>query len=110
MSRDKDLGTRTRMRPENFAPALFAPTAWDALLALFADQRDGMSLAGLAGMCSVPALRLTDHLAQLEDHDLVTGRSDPQTGEVLALLSVKGRGLMRRYLSATSELQLRSRE
>ena len=110
MSRQKEPKVRFRTSTELFSPAMFAAPSADVLLALFAHERDGLSLGKLAAMCSALPLKFTEQLADLEDRSLITGHSDPTRGEVRAIFTADGRELVRRHLSASSELAFSERE
>lgn len=91
-------------RAEFVPPAMFGEAAWDCLLALYADVRRQLSLDELAGLISVPASSLQRFLAHLESRQLVAGEMQGN-GEVRAVLTRGGRGLLETYLSATSNLR-----
>ena len=87
-------------------PAMVEETGWDILLALRSDQRCGLSLGKLGAVISVPQPALIGWLAGLEQRQLITGNTDSLTGEVRAVLTLAGRELLDKYLSATSDLQV----
>jgi DNA-binding MarR family transcriptional regulator len=86
-------------------PAMVEETNWDILLALHSDPRCELTLSRLASLASVTEAGLSQHLASLERHKLITGAQD-QSGELRAFLTPTGRALLNQYLSATSELQV----
>jgi hypothetical protein len=81
-------------------------TAWDILLALHSDQRSGLDLPKLAAVASVSPLILCDWLALLERRHLVTGFQPNPDEDVRAVLTLVGRQLLDRYLTATCDLQV----
>lgn len=106
MSRFKDLQANTPVgiALESVAPPTLTETGWDVLLALFGDEMGGLKLDRLAAVCSVAPLKLTAYLAELENRRLVTGRGDPSTNDVRAILTAHGRSVLRRYFAAASDL------
>ena len=87
-------------------PAMIEESAWDILLALHSDRRCDLSLAKLASLVSVTPSALNRWLATLEDRRFITGAKHGFTGELLAVLTLSGRQLLDRYLSASSDLQV----
>jgi len=87
-------------------PAMIEESAWDILLALHSDHRCGLSLAKLASLVSVTSSVLNRWLAALEDRKFITGTTHRFTGELRAVLTLSGRQLLDRYLSASSDLQV----
>jgi DNA-binding MarR family transcriptional regulator len=102
---------QTSLRPSDYHAARILPPAtveeigWDILLALHSDRHWRISLQKLASMVSVPQANIDRWLGALEERKLITGARDPSTGEVLAVLTETGRGLLDRYFSATKDLQ-----
>lgn len=102
------LSQSARQRPSAAAmlpPATVEETAWDILLALHSDRRGKLSLRKLARMVSVPEAALNRWLAFLENRRLITGAKHGFDQELCALLTLAGRELLDRYLSATGDLQ-----
>jgi len=87
-------------------PATLEETAWDILLALHRDRYCDLTLRKLAGVVSAREAEMLQWLASLERRGLITGSKHRATGELLAMLTAKGRELLDRYFSATSDLQL----
>ena len=87
-------------------PATVEETAWDILLALHSDPRCELSLDKLARLVSAPEQVLNQWLSLLERRRLVAGAKHNVTQEVRAVLTLAGRELLNRYLSATSDLQV----
>jgi DNA-binding MarR family transcriptional regulator len=90
----------------NLPPAMIEESAWDILLALHSDRQCALSLGKLASIASLSFSALDRHLAALEERRLVTGARHGVTGELRAILTLPGRELLNRYLSASSELQV----
>jgi hypothetical protein len=101
----KTVPTRGRDVAMCLPPALIEETSWDILLTLHSERHCAPTLAKLASLASVTEAGLTQHLATLEEHKLVTGAQDA-TGELRALLTSTGRTVLDQYLSATSDLQV----
>lgn len=87
-------------------PAAVGETAWDILLALRSDPRHEFRLVKLARLVSVPQWILTRWLELLEQRKLVAGSWDFSLSEPRAVLTIKGRELLDRYLAATDDLQV----
>ena len=87
-------------------PATVEETAWDILLALYSHPRRDLSLDKLARVVSVREPVLDRWLGLLEQRQLITDVRDSFTGELRAVLTVAGRRLLDRYLSATGDLQV----
>jgi DNA-binding MarR family transcriptional regulator len=87
-------------------PATVEETGWDILLALHSDRHCRLGLGKLASMVSVPDATIDRWLGALEERKLITGAPHPSTGELLAVLTEMGRGLLDRYFSATKDLQV----
>ena len=102
----KDLRMSTPAAATFFPPATVEETAWDILLALHSDQSCELGLDKLARMVSVRQPVLDHKLALLEQRQLITDVRDSFTGELRAVLTLAGRRLLDRYLSATSDLQV----
>jgi DNA-binding MarR family transcriptional regulator len=107
---NSDLQHSLRMRGATAAtilpPAMIQETPWDILLALHSDSRCELSLGRLAALVSVTPPALNRWLAGLEQRQLITGATHRSTGELRAVLTVAGRDLLDRYLSATGMLQV----
>ena len=101
----KDLQLRSPTAAAFLPPAMVEETGWDILLVLHSDRRGELSLDKLASLSSVPEGVMHRWLAGLEQRQLITGAKDSVTGELRAVLTSAGRGLLDRYLSATSDLQ-----
>ena len=86
-------------------PAGVGETAWDILLALYADEARTLSLAQLSALVSAPKSALEGWLGDLEGSALITGAAHRQTGELVAILTDSGRALLDRYLQAATDLQ-----
>jgi len=104
--RQQNLQIRGQAASAILPPAMIEEAAWDILLALHSDRRRDLSLAKLASLVSVTPSVLNHWLAALEDRKLVTGAKHRFTGELLAVLTLPGRQLLDRYLSASSDLQV----
>jgi DNA-binding MarR family transcriptional regulator len=102
----KSLGMRGTTAAAIQPPAMIAETPWDILLALYSDNRCDLSLARLAALVSIAPPLLHQWLAGLEQRQLISGATNRSTGELRAVLTVAGRDLLDRYLSATSMLQV----
>jgi len=87
-------------------PATLEETGWDILLALHRDRHCDLTLQKLASIASAREAEMLQWCASLERRGLITGAKHRATGELLAVLTAKGRGLLDRYFSATSDLQL----
>jgi DNA-binding MarR family transcriptional regulator len=85
-------------------PATVEETGWDILLALHHDSR--VNLLKLASIVSVPDEGMDRWLGALQERGLITGVRHPSTDELLAMLTNKGRELLDRYFSVTSDLQI----
>lgn len=103
---------QTSLRASDYQATRIVPptsvdeTGWDILLALHSDPDCGLGLPKLTSVVSVPDAVMDRWLAALEERELVAGALDRSTGEVLALLTGKGRALLDRYFSATNDLKL----
>ena len=95
-------GTAAKVLP----PATVEETGWDILLALRSDQRCGLGLGRLGAVTSVPQAALIGWLVGLEQRLLISGNTDSLTGEARAVLTPAGRGLLDKYLTASSDLQV----
>ena len=104
--RQQKLQIRGQAPTAILPPAMIEESAWDILLALHSDRRCDLSLAKLASLVSVTPSALNHWLATLEDRQLITGAKHGFTGELRAVLTLSGRQLLDRYLSASSELQV----
>jgi hypothetical protein len=100
-----DVRSRSHQSGAILPPSTVDESAWDILLALYSDARCEVSLEKLAVMVSVPSRKLHEWLAKLEERELISGVANEVTNEVRAVLSNRGRALLDRYLSATSDLQ-----
>ena len=87
-------------------PATVEETGWDILLALHSDRHCELVLRKLASIVSVSEVVMNGWLATLEERGLITGAQHPATGDLLAMLTRKGRELLDRYFSATSDLRV----
>jgi DNA-binding MarR family transcriptional regulator len=87
-------------------PATVEETAWDILLMLHSDPQSELGLAKLARLVSTRQQNLNRWLALLERRGLITGATQNATQEVRAVLTLAGRQLLNRYLSATSDLKV----
>ena len=102
----------TKLRQSSVAAATYLPpatveeTGWDVLFALHSDRRCDLGLRKLAAMVSAPEAVLARWLATLEECGLITGARHGSTGDLLAVLTFRGRELLDRYLSATGDLQV----
>lgn len=105
-----DLRSRSRPGAAFLPPTLIEETAWDILLALHSDDGHRLSLDKLGSIASVPQLTLNQWLALLEDRQLITGAKHEFEQDIRAVLTPAGRELLDRYLSATSDLQIRAHE
>ena len=107
MNCDWQKSVHTRAPAATFLPpAMVGETGWDILLALYSNQHCKLSLGKLGALISVPQTVLTNWLAGLEERKLITGVADTLTGELWAVLTLAGRELLDKYLSATSDLQV----
>lgn len=104
-----DVALECFTRAELVPPAMFGEAAWDCLLALHADERRELNLDQLAALVSLSTPSLQRCLIGLESQQLVTGELDG-SGEVRAVLTPGGRGLLETYLAATGNLQFWHRE
>jgi len=110
MNYDWQTDLRPRSRSATVTPpATVDETAWDILLTLHNDDRCELSLEKLARVVSVPDPVLNQRLAELEEGRLITGTKNELTNELRALLTLEGRCLLDRYLSATTGLQVCTR-
>jgi hypothetical protein len=87
-------------------PATVEETGWDILLALHSVPQSRVNLLKLASIVSVPDAVIDRWLGALQERKLITGARHPSTDEMLAVLTNKGRELLDRYFSATSDLQV----
>ena len=107
MNRDwHELEVRKPAAAATLPPAMVEETGWDILLALHSGGPRELNLDKLASIVSVSQTVLQSWLSGLERRQLITGTADRLTGEVRACLTSAGRGLLDRYLSATSDLQI----
>lgn len=103
---------QTSLRASDYEAARIVPPAavdeqcWDILLALYRDRHFDLTLQKLASVVSVREAEILRWLASLEQHGLIAGVKHRVTGELLARLTAKGRALLERYFSATSDLQV----
>ena len=104
--RQQKLQIRGQAPTAILPPAMIEESAWDILLALYSDRRCDLSLAKLASLVSVTPTGLNRWLATLEDRKFITGAKHGFTGELRAVLTLSGRQLLDRYLSASSDLQV----
>ena len=86
-------------------PATLEETGWDILLALHRDRHRELTLQRLASVVSAREPALLRWLANLEQHEFITGAQHRSTGELVATLTSKARDLLDRYFSATCDLQ-----
>src|SRR5262245_49933252 len=86
-------------------PLAMAETAWDILLALHSEVRNGVGLRRLESLISVSRRTMGHWLSVLEDRGMVTGEKDDSSGELRAVLTLRGRELLGRYLSAVGDLE-----
>jgi hypothetical protein len=101
-----DVRSYERTAATFLPPATVEETGWDLLLALHSDRYCDVSLQKLACVISVPEAVMKGWLATLEQRELITGAKHRSTGELLAMLTAKGRDLLDRYFSAASDLQV----
>lgn len=87
-------------------PVTLEETGWDILLALHRDRKHDFTLQKLASVVSAREAVMLQWLASLEQRGLITGANHRATGELLAMLTAKGRDLLDRYFSATSDLRV----
>ena len=87
-------------------PATLEETGWDILLALHRDRHCDLTLQKLASVVSARDAEMLQRLASLEGRGLITGAKHRATGELLAMLTTKGRQLLDNYFSATRDLQV----
>ena len=87
-------------------PLTVEETGWDILLALHSDRRSDLGLQKLASLVSAPEAVMNRWLATLEQRGLIIAAEHRFTAEIMAVLTHKGRELLDRYFSATSELQV----
>ena len=87
-------------------PAALEESSWDILLALHRDRHCDLTLQKLASVVSLREVEMLRWLASLEQRGLISGAKHRATGELLAMLTAKGRDLLDRYFSATSDLQV----
>ena len=100
------LRARTYKAARIFPPATVEETGWDILLTLHSDHRCELGLRKLACLASVSDVAMNGCLATLEQRGLIIAAEHRSTGEIIAVLTRKGRELLDRYFSATSELQV----
>ena len=91
-------------------PANIDETAWDILLALHSDRRCELGLQKLCCIVSVAQRSVYRWLAALEERALVSAARVGFTQELRAVLTPAGRELIDRYLSATNDLQVGTRQ
>jgi len=87
-------------------PATLEEAGWDILLALHRDRYCDLTLQKLASVVSLREVEMLRWLASLEQSGLISGVKHRATGELRAMLTAKGRNLLDRYFSATSDLQV----
>lgn len=87
-------------------PATLEETGWDILLALHRDRHCDLTLQKLASVVSAREAEMLQWLAALERRGLITGAKHRVTGELLAVLTTKGRDLLDRYFLAATDLQV----
>ena len=87
-------------------PATLEETGWDILLALHSDGFGDLTLRKLASVVSVPDAVMNRWLVTLEQRELITAAQHRSTGELLAMLTGKGRELLDRYFSVIRDLQV----
>jgi hypothetical protein len=103
---------QTSLRASDYETARILPPAtldeisWDILLALHRDRHCDLTLQKLGSVVSAPEPVMLRWLATLEQRELITGAEHRSTGELLAVLTRKGRELLDRYFSATADLQV----
>lgn len=102
----KSLQTRDYCAAKTVPPAAVGECGWDILLALHSDHHGRVNLLKLASIVSAPDGVMDRWLSALEERKLITGVRHPSTNELLAMLTDKGRKLLDRYFSATSDLQV----
>ncbi|MDT7533040.1 hypothetical protein OVY48_06260 [Sphingobium sp. SA2] len=81
-------------RADLVPPTMFGEAAWDALLALYADEHNELTLDGLSGLVGVPAPSLQKSLVGLERQRLVRGELDHDSGKIRAVLTPGGQHLL----------------
>lgn len=87
-------------------PATLEEIGWDILLVLHSDRLGDLTLRKLASIVSVPDAVMNRWLVTLEQRELITAAEHRSTGEVLAMLTRKGRELLDRYFSVIRDLQV----
>lgn len=96
------LLTRMRLRRSKFLPAtLFAEPSWDMLLELFISQVRGTRVAttSLCIAANVPQATALRHIAQLEEHGLLSRFPAPEDKRLkLVRITATGYGQMRKCL------------
>ena len=96
----------TDLSAVTFPPLIVEEAGWDILLALHSDRQSDLSLQKLASLVSASQAVMDRWLATLEQRGLLIAAEHRCTGEILAVLTRKGRELLDQYFSATSELQI----
>lgn len=101
---------QTQLRPCDRATAISLPpapieeTGWDILLALYFDRHCELGLRKLASVVSIPEAAMNRWLPALEKSGLIAAAEHRSTGELLAVLTRKGRELLNRYFSVAGDL------
>ena len=101
-----DLRSYDRTAATFLPPVTVEETGWDILLALHSDRACDLSLDKLRSVVGVPEPAMLQWLAALEQRALISGAKHRSTGELLAVLTPKGRDLLDRYFAATGDLQV----
>lgn len=103
---------QTQLRPSDqiavasVPPVTIEETAWDILLALHSDRHCDLTLQKLASVVSIPEAAMNRWLPKLEQCELITAAEHRSTGEILAVLTRRGRELLDRYFSAAGDLRV----
>jgi DNA-binding MarR family transcriptional regulator len=103
---------QTSLRASDYEAARIVPPAtleeagWDVLLALHRDRHCDLTLQKLASIVSLREAEMLRWLVSLEKGGLISGAKHRATGELVAMLTAKGRDLLDRYFSATNDLQV----
>ena len=103
------LQIRSQAPAETLPPVTIEESPWDILLALYSDRRCDLSLTKLGSLVSVRRSALNRWLSMLEDRGFVARVRYGFSGERRAILTVPGRQLLDRYLTASSDLRVGTR-
>ena len=87
-------------------PATIDETGWDILLALHSDRHCELAPRKLASIVSASDVAVNGWLATLEERELITGARHHATGDLVAMLTRRGRELLDCYFSAANDLQV----